>query len=148
MKVLQHFIPILFLLCSCGQLKETAEEDIYKKIEIPIQHEYSEISDYSISRDMMFDIDHEQYYVYFYSLTCTHCNNIKDFMIERAIDRKDIFFVKSSSGDKLTNDEKLLIGAEIPEDFYILGYPSLVLIKNKKCIKNIAGISTIKDELK
>ena len=81
-------------------------------------------------------------------MTCNHCQELKKYIIEKAQERGDIYFVKGSSKNQLTNDSNKLIGAENPGDFYILGYPTLALISNKKCTKNLAGITQIKTELK
>ena len=115
---------------------------------IPADHEYSEVSDYELTWDSIFDVTDETYYVYIYSTTCTHCEELKNYIVDKALERGDIYFVKGSSKDQLTSDSKKLIGAENPEDIYILGYPSLLLISNHKCTKNLAGSNQIKSELK
>ena len=142
------FLILGSVLCSaCTFQKEIAQlksEDII----VPIEHEYTEVSDYELTWESIFDVDETRYYVYFYSSTCSHCAELKNYIIENALNRGDIYFVKGTSKDQLTNDSKKLIGAEIPGDFYIFGYPSLALISNKKCTKNMAGVSQIKAELK
>ena len=142
---------ILFLsfavLAGCS-LQEKQSETPVDEVVIPISHEYSEVSDYELTWQTMFDVDEEHYYVYIYSTTCTHCEELKNYIIEKALNRGDIYFVKGSSKDQVTTDSKKLIGAENPGDIYILGYPSLLLISNHKCTKNLAGSSQIKSELK
>ena len=115
---------------------------------IPTAREYKEISDYELNQETIFDVDEDFYYVYFYSTTCTHCEELKDYIIGKALERGDIYFVKGSSKDQITNDPKKVIGAEKPEDIWILGYPSLLQISNHKCTKNLAGTTQIKEELK
>ena len=140
------FVSIVLTSCTFVQKEEPKYEDAV--IDIPVEHEYDEISEFELLRENMFDVESDHYYVYFYSLSCNHCAEIKNYMIEKAVERKDIYFIKGTSKDKITNDEKMLINAENPENFYILGYPTLALISEKKCTKNLAGISKIKQELK
>lgn len=139
-------IPFL-LLTSCG-IEQTATKKEFEDIVIPVNHDYSEVSDFELTWESMFDVDGENYYVYIYSTTCIHCEELKNYIIEKALNRGDIYFVKGSSKDQVTTDSKKLIGAENPRDIYILGYPSLLLISNHKCTKNLAGSSQIKSELK
>ena len=141
------FLIPLLLLTSCG-IEQTATEKEFKDIVIPVNHDYSEVSDYELTWESIFDVDEENYYVYIYSITCTHCEELKNYIVEKALNRGDIYFVKGSSKDQVTTDSKKLIGAENPGDIYILGYPSLLLISNHKCTKNLAGSPQIKSELK
>ena len=142
-KFILFLIPILLFGCAESEpRKEINEEEV-----IPVQHEYSEVSDYELTRETIFDVDETKYYVYFFSLTCSHCEELKNFIIEKALNRGDIYFVKGTSKDQITNDPKKSIGAENPGDIWILGYPSLLKISNQKCSKNLAGISQIKSEL-
>ena len=129
-------------------LQEKQSETTIDEVVIPISHEYSEVSDYELTWETIFNVDEENYYVYIYSTTCTHCEELKNYIIEKALNRGDIYFVKGSSKDQVTTDTKKLIGAENPGDIYILGYPSLLLILSHKCTKNLAGSPQIKSELK
>jgi len=135
------------ILTGCS-LQEKQSETTIDEVVIPISHEYSEVSDYELTRETIFDVDEDNYYVYIYSTTCTHCEELKNYIIEKALNRGDIYFVKGSSKDQVTTDSKKLIGGENPGDIYILGYPSLLLISSHKCTKNLAGSPQIKSELK
>ena len=139
------FVPLVCAGCFTQEKKETY---VIPEGDIPVDRDYSEVSDYELTRELMFEVDEEKYYVYFYSLTCSHCEELKNYIVEKGLERGDIYFVKGTSKDKLTNDPKKLIGAENSDDFYILGYPTLALISNKKCTKNLAGVDQIKSELK
>ena len=108
---------------------------------------YDEVLEYQISYENMFDLEAEKYYVYFYSTTCSNCQEIKNTIIKKALERKDIYFVKSSMEIHIENDVKFTIGAEKIGDFAILGYPTLAKIVEQKCTKNIAGKSQIITEL-
>ena len=117
--------------------------------EVPeIERTYTEVSDFELTWDSVFDVDESKYYVYFYSITCAHCKELQNYIIDTALKRGDVYFVKGTSKDQITSDTKKLIGAEIPGDIWILGYPSLLKILDKKVTKNLAGSSQIKSELK
>ena len=141
------FLIPLLIMSGCNFENKDIEKT-KETILIPTSHDYSEVSDYELTWDSIFDVMDERYYVYIYSTTCTHCGELKNYIIEKALDRGDIYFVKGSSKDQLTSDSKKLINAENPGDIYILGYPSLLLISNHKCTKNVAGSNQIKSELK
>ena len=140
----------LFLICLIG-LGSCVQEDngsLPSPTEtIEIERSYSEIKDYELDLDNCFSIEQEHYYLYFYSTTCSHCEELKNVIIAEALDRQDIFFIKSSNKIQLTNDRDLVIGAENPGDISILGYPTLLKIDSGKCVKNCVGNSEIKSEL-
>lgn len=134
-----------FMLFSCTEI--TKEEPI-ENIIIPTERDYKEVKQYELTLETMFDVDSNSYYCYFYSVTCSHCRELKDFIISRALDRGDIYFIKSSSKDKFTTDRNLVINAENPGDIWILGYPTMLKIDDKKVSKNLVGNEEIIQELK
>lgn len=136
----------MFLLTGCND-QDVSNNDT-NDVAISIEHSYLEIEKFEITWSTIFDVGKSNYYVYFYSLTCSHCEDLKNFIIEQAQKREDIFFVKSSSKDQITNDPNLSINAENPGEIWILGYPTLLKIDEKKCSKNLAGTSQILNELK
>jgi len=144
-RVLKLLTLSLVTLVSCSHNIETEKVD-YVTI-IPEEHEYSEISEYELLWESMFEVE-EDHYVYIYSLTCSHCNEIKNDLIEIALKRGDIYFVKGTSKDQISNDVEKSKNAENPGDIWILGYPTLLKIENKKCTKNIAGKTQIMNEIK
>ena len=137
---------VVFLLSGC--VKETQTYKYEETPEVELEHEYSEVSDYELLWETMFDVDSDNYYVYIYSTTCNHCVELKNYIILKALEQRNIYFVKGSSKDQLGNDINLSKNAENPRDIWILGYPSLIQIKAHKCVKNLAGINQIKGELK
>lgn len=145
-KQLFKIILSMIVLCSCNN-ETIIQTEQYSNVSFQ-NFNYDDISDYELVRDTIFDVASDDYYVYFYSMSCSHCEELKNYIIEKALDRGDIYFVKGTSKDQITNDPKKSIGAGIPEDIWILGYPTLLQIKNKKCSKNLAGITQIKAELK
>lgn len=139
-------LKIMFILTGCNDPSVSLSDT--NDVEIPIEHSYSEITKFEITWDTIFEAEKSNYYVYFYSLTCSHCEDLKNFIVEQALKRQDIFFVKSSSKDQIGNEPKLSINPGILGEIWILGYPSLLKIEEKKCTKNLAGTSQILNELK
>ena len=139
-------ISIPFLVLGCSQDETTTYQD--EGYEVQVERSYEEVKDYELTWETMFDVNSESYYVYFYSITCNHCSELKNYIVDKALVRKDIYFVKGSNKDQITTDPTKGKNAENPGDIWILGYPSLIKITNKKCTKNLAGINQIKAELK
>ena len=108
---------------------------------------YDDVKDKMIYWSNIFAIDDDDYYVYFFSKTCTHCQNLKSFIVEQAMSRGDIYFVEASDQDIFLKDVSTTIGLTSIEGFGILGYPSLVKIVEKTIKKNMAGIPSIRSEL-
>lgn len=133
-----------FSLSTCETKKEPEKVEEYVPPVIEVEHDYSEVSAYQIKWENMFDQNLEKYYVYFYSPTCDHCIELKNWIIELALNRGDIFFVKSSTSVVISNDVKNTIGVVFAGDFSILGYPSMAEISSKKVTKNVAGKAQIK----
>ena len=144
-KCLLYLMPVLTLF-GCSQSPPKSEEKTDQKV--PVYHNYDEVKEYELFWETIFDVASEDYYVYFYSVTCNHCEELKNYIIEKALSNKNIYFVKGSSKDQIGNDPKKSKYAENPSDIWILGYPSLIEIVSHKCMKNLAGISQIKGELK
>lgn len=130
--------------CTQSSMPTYQDEDF----EVQVDRNYEEVKDYELTWETMFDVNSASYYVYFYSATCNHCSELKNYIVEKAIARKDIYFVKGSNKDQITTEKITTKNAENPGDIWILGYPSLIKISDKKCIKNLAGINQIKAELK
>ena len=144
-KYLIYLIPLL-TLSGCSTTTEIETPKIEEKV--TVVHDYSEIQEYELMWETMFDVDSPLYYVYIYSLTCNHCEELKNYNIKKALTIKTIYFVKGSSKDQIGKDQNMSKFAENPADIWILGYPTLLQISNHKCSKNLAGISQIKGELK
>ena len=142
-------LSLMVILTGCSFEKDISKNSVaFDPNIVEIEHDYSEILEYQIKWENIFKIEVENYYVYFYSLSCSNCQEIKNFMIERALERKDIYFIKSSNEIPIQNDVKSTIGAQNVVDFAILGYPALIKIEDGKCTKNIAGKSQILTLLK
>lgn len=130
-------------LMACDLQKEQEQTATVDVPEIT-HHNYFEVDDKTITWQNAFNIDQSDYFIYCYSPTCSHCSEIKDLMIETALQRDNLYFVKSSEKDVIVSDVSKSIGATKPEEIVILGYPTIVEIKNKILVKNKAGKTEIK----
>lgn len=136
-------LTLLPLLCGCF-VEDEPEEVYIINDDQPVNHNYYEVSSYEISWQRIFDVPKETYYVYCYQLTCSHCEELKDYIIVKALELKNIYFVRSSAAVILSSDISGTIGAQNVSQLSILGYPSLLEISNKRVTKNLAGKSPIK----
>ncbi len=137
------FIFLIPFLVGCEVSEKPKESAIIKIPEITT-HNYFEVEDKTITWQKAFSIPLSDYFIYCYSPSCSHCSEIKDLMIETALSRENLFFVKSSEKDKIVYDVSKTIGATTPEEIEILGYPSVVEIRNNILVKNVAGKTEIK----
>ena len=112
-------------------------------------HDYSEISDKKLNWNEMFSVNYKQYFVYFYSLGCHHCNELKNDIIEFALNGQEhIYFIQESIDFVISDNIDNTIGISSIENMAILGFPSLVYINNSRVMENIGGISKIRNRLK
>ena len=151
---MKHFYKLPFcvlpvLLGGCNNQTELSTTSIKS---VPSQtseseRSYEEVEDMKILYSNIFGINKYSYHVYFYSLTCSHCNNLKDFIIDKALKRGDIYFVEASDEIAFLKDTSVTIGLTTIEGFGISGYPSIIKIEDYTLTKNLAGIPLIKSEL-
>lgn len=141
------FIPLAsIILTGCVSFLPKKEESREDKTIQEIHHEYDEISDIKIFWSDIFKQSDNEYYIYLYSTTCSHCNSIKDEMIEFALNSTTpIYFIQSSSEHNIA--ELGTINVKELSSLYIRGYPTLLKVTNKEVILNIAGVAPIKAEL-
>lgn len=141
-------LSLLFLsiLGSCSpETKPSIKPEENQVEEEEKKREYSEISHLKIFWKDIFNQEENHYYVYLYSLYCSHCNAIKNFMIESALTgNKKIYFIQAS-GEHVINEEKAKENnVDSLENLAIRGYPTLLELTNKIVTKNVAGESAIK----
>ena len=147
MKFKIKLASMIFLISGCTFNQQ--ETSYYEQEETPeVERNYSEVSEYELTWEAIFDVNEDQYYVYVYSTTCSHCDELKNYIVEKALQREDVYFIKGTSRDQITSDSSKLIGAQKSDDVWILGYPSLLKISSQKVTKNLAGVNQIKSELK
>ncbi|HBF68705.1 MAG TPA: hypothetical protein DDW20_05260 [Firmicutes bacterium] len=144
---------IKFLILSCFAITGCSKDELIHPISgtsntNEIKHSYSEISNYKVSWNDVFFIAKPQYFVYFYSLSCSHCNELKNSVIEYALNRENIYFCENSKDVIISENIANTIGISDVSKLSILGFPSLIKIEDNKLLCNIAGIDKIKLELK
>lgn len=134
------------MLGSCNKEEEKTNPN-YPSYSSGETYSYSDVKDKELLYSNIFGIEQSSYYVYFYSRTCSHCSDLKSFIIPKIKERSDIYLVEASGQVAILEDVSITIGVSSIENFGILGYPSLVKIEEKVVTKNIAGINPIKNEL-
>ena len=151
---MRHFFkfPILLLLLSLSSCTQNEVSSSTSNKEISYQsstseRSYDEIKDKKIHYEDIFSIERYSYYVYFYSLTCSHCTSLKDFIIPQALKRGDIYFVEACKEIVILENVDKTIGLTSVEGLGIKGYPSIIQISDFTLVKNLAGVPLIKSEL-
>lgn len=138
---------LAIVLTSCVDSKIEPSEKVIAYTSSYKEHSYDEVKDKHVFYSDIFSIESDIYYVYFYSTTCSHCNNLKEFIIPLALQRGDIYFVEASQEIVFLKSIEETIGLTSIEGFGILGYPSLIKIEEHIVKKNLAGILPIRSEL-
>lgn len=147
-KNLLLILPLLLVLFGCDNKRAEGAKDNLESFVMPIERSYDEVGSFAITWEHIFDVDSEEYFVYFYSLTCSHCSELKNFIIEEALSRGNIYFSKASSKDIILTDTKSSIGAGKSGDISILGYPTMIKIYHHICTENVSGKTKILNLLK
>lgn len=144
-------LVILLTLLLCGGCdfngSSSSSKNRLSTISEEVKHDYDEVADKMILWSNIFGIELDSYYVYFFSKTCSHCNDFKNVIIPVATERDDIYFVESSEQDKRIKDVSVIIGLTSIDGFGITGYPSLVKIEDDAVSKNIGGVIAIRNEI-
>jgi hypothetical protein len=112
-------------------------------------HDYSEIAEWSIPWSALFTPPEIHYLVWIYSPTCSHCQEIKNEMIDYAIKipKPPLFFVKADATiPKGTNITKTL-GADRVEQVFVAGWPTLLEIESGILSGHFLGPDAIRTEL-
>ncbi|MDY0100368.1 MAG: hypothetical protein WCZ47_04475 [Bacilli bacterium] len=143
-KVAFIIFNLLISLLFKQQLQTKSECNFNKQI----NYNYDEISHLTIYYKDIFNQKEKQYYVYFYSLICSHCFEIKNKIITYALcDKVKTYFVLECDEIKYGFDTELTIGITSIEALFIKGYPSLIVIKNSNLTFNEAGINKILEKI-
>ena len=134
------------ILSGCSLSFNESETQEYFVNEVT-HHNYFEVENKAISWDNILNVPLENYYVYFYSPSCSHCADLKDWIIEKCLELDNIFIVKSSEKDVIGKNVTSSIGATSVSNIMILGYPSLIQVVNHVIYKNVAGKTKIQQLL-
>ena len=139
---MKKLLMLLFTLPLIGCTKRTGVTSEM------IVYDYSDVSDKAIEWKQLFDIEKELYFVYIYSLTCPHCKEIKQDVLNGSInDGWDIYYIEYNSEIPIGERKEQYIGVSNYEDMAIIGVPTLLEIKehtlNEMYIGSTSIISTL-----
>ena len=96
----------------------------------------------------IFLVDSTNYYVYLYSLSCSHCAELINPIIEYALSGvPTIYFVQESSSVVIDEKKAMNINVTNIDDLGIRGFPTLLVIENKTLINQYAGVTQIRNAL-
>lgn len=133
------FVP---LLISCQSEQKT------------LIHEDSELLDYEDFMDIklewknLFSPAKSQYFVYIYSVSCGHCERIKEEVLNYIYDDRESYYLMECCDEiplSVTTDETF--GKTTIDEVSILGTPTLLQITEGYLSLNIAGEKMILDFL-
>ena len=130
---MKKFIFTLFLtLVACGQNQSP---------QLPT-YDYSDVKTHIDWYDS-FKQEEDDYLIYYYSPTCSHCNSIKQEVISYYLSEKEpIYFVNTQLNSRF-GPTKDLIGICDIESFYIFGTPFLIRVMNYRVADYYPGVSKI-----
>ena len=106
-----------------------------------VKYDYSMVEEYKITYLEVFNINIDEYYIYYYQTTCLHCAKIKNVMIEYALENKGTMYfieVLKDEGFRSINKEDT-IGAKDPLDAFAFMTPQLSLVKDKTIMETYLG---------
>ena len=110
-------------------------------------HDYDSIADKLISWNDLLIQEKEKYRVYVYSVTCGHCNDIKQEILSYALEKDDLYFIEYNQSIPICNNDVRLMETNNLDDICIFGTPSLLTIENGFLTENIAGSTKILESI-
>ena len=138
-------LPLLSILLLSGCSASNSSSTSYQ------EHSYDEVKNLMISYDQSFSISENDHFIYFYQETCHSCQEIKDEVIDFAINKyAEIYFVAATEETPHNYDYQEInqtLGSSNVEDVFVGVTPQLALIKNGKIEKNIINPIYIEEEL-
>ena len=130
-------LPLLVSLIGCNNANQSNDSSIFSST--LIDHSYDEVIDKMIEWNDLFLVNQNNYFAYIFSKTCSHCNNIKNEVIDYALTVTNFYFINFTSDIPIvTNTEPTLNQSDV-KHMGILGTPTLIEIYNHTSIMNIAG---------
>lgn len=137
------FLLLTPLLISCQEKQQTTPVEEEKTI-----LNYSDFQDLHLEWKNLFSPAKSLYFVYIYSISCGHCNQIKNDVLAFINKEKESFYLMEYSKEIPTSSNVAeTIGKEKVEEISILGTPTLLSISNGSLTLNIAGEKEILDYL-
>lgn len=127
------FLALLISSCSIGTIKESKTQKNQVR-------DYDDYFDLHLEWKNLFSPAKSLYFVYIYSISCQHCERIKQDVLSVMDEHKEMFYLTEYATEiKTTNNVSETIGKETNEDVYILGTPTLLEISDHRLSLNIAG---------
>lgn len=140
---LKSFFFIFIFLCSCSSNEEVSTDKNKQ-----IVYGYDDVMNYQILFDDIFSQNENLYFVYIYSKTCGHCNQIKnDILKYRLEENKPLYFLEYNESIPISDDVSSTINSKSIFDVCILGTPTLLTIYEKTLVSNVAGTNKILKEI-
>jgi len=124
--IIIYYLPLVLTSCSFSTSAIVTSET--ENSPIQIEHSYDEIFNKRIDWEDIFNPAKTDYFVYFYSRTCSHCQQLKNKIIDYGLNHEDIYFCEASEKVKIVTDNTGIIGASSVQQVCLLGYPSLIEI--------------------
>ena len=143
--IILSIFAAISLIPSCS--KSTSQTEPKSSQKEVVNHEYSEVVKYTIIWESIFEQEKDKYFVYFYSLTCSHCASLKNSIIEYALKNKNLYFVQASEDVHISEDVTDSVGAISTSELAIKGYPTLIEIDQKVCVSLFSGTQEIISKL-
>ena len=109
----------------------------------PVTYDYSDVESHQINWSDIFSQPEDSYSVYFYSVTCGHCAEIKQNILSYYFLNKEVIYFSKTSEETVFGSKTDLIGVSNLEDFHIFGTPFLINISNHAVSNYYAGVSEI-----
>ena len=126
------------LLAGCISTNNSSKNSDDTKLD------YSDFEELKIEWKDLFLPAKSQYFAYIYSFSCSHCEHIKEDVLDTINTLKDYFYlIEYSEEVPIVTNASETIGKERIEEVGILGTPTLLEISNGFLALNIAGESEI-----
>ena len=143
MKLKYIFTLIPFLIsCNFANTVESVSEKT-----IITSNYYNEVSERMIEWQDIFKQEEDFYYCYVFSETCSHCNTIKDYVIDYALRKNNMYFIEYKKDIPIMGDVSKTIESTSIETVGILGTPTLLEMFNHTLIANVAGEKDVLQKL-
>ena len=131
------------LLAGCQQ---TQSEVVIEEEATPL--DYDDFKDLHLEWKNLFSPAKSQYFVYIYSISCGHCNHIKEEVLSFVNMNKESFYLMEFEVEIPTKPNVAdTLGKEKVEEIAILGTPTLLEVSNWTLSLNIAGEKEITNYL-
>ena len=139
-KIFLFFMWFSMMLCACNG-QQTSGYVCKQK------YEYSDFVDRHVEWNDILTIKDYKYFIYVYSPTCGHCNQIKNDILCYVDRHVDIYLIKYSDEIPIIENKEQIIGKGAIEELGIVGVPSLIQIENHIVTMNIVGTNAIVETL-